>query len=271
MEEEKYDYGVKLFMVGESGSGKRQLLLRWAGADVNLHDYITTIGVDFRVKRMEVNTRPCKLLVWDSAGQERFRTITTGMYRGAHGLMMVYDITDEHTFLGLRARLTDLAANSKSHNLNVVLCGTNLENEGQRVVTHEQGAELCDEFKLDGFVEVNVQQDVNVEEAFLSLASAVVTRFTHGLTSEQMSAIDERRKRIRTRAAEVVDEHLTAHLYIDCLVDLCLAYVGHDVLVPTPEYNQEGAVSAGAGDVAVQRTSAPAPSTRGSKPSCSLQ
>lgn len=92
-----YDFLIKLLLIGDSGVGKSCCLLRFS-EDSFTPSFITTIGIDFKIRTIELDGKKVKLQIWDTAGQERFRTITTAYYRGAMGILLVYDVTDERSF-----------------------------------------------------------------------------------------------------------------------------------------------------------------------------
>ncbi len=94
-----YDHLIKLLIVGDY-SGKSSLLLRFTD-DVYSAPF-STIGIDFKLRTVEILNKRCKLQIWDTASGERFRTITTAYYRGAMGILLVYDVTDEQSFANIR-------------------------------------------------------------------------------------------------------------------------------------------------------------------------
>lgn len=89
-----YDYLIKAIVVGNSGVGKSSLIHRFAHRSFNPY-FVSTIGVDYEVKTIDVDGKRVKMQLWDCAGNERFRTITTSYYRGAHAVMLVFDVNDE--------------------------------------------------------------------------------------------------------------------------------------------------------------------------------
>jgi Ras-related protein Rab-8A len=97
-----YDYLIKLLIIGDQCAGKSHLLLRFTDDAYPLYPFISTIGIDFKIRTVEIDNKRCKLQIWDTAGAERFRTITTSYYRGAMGILLVYDITDEQSFANVR-------------------------------------------------------------------------------------------------------------------------------------------------------------------------
>lgn len=88
---------IKLLLIGDSGVGKSCCLLRFS-EDSFTPSFITTIGIDFKIRTIDLDGKRVKLQIWDTAGQERFRTITTAYYRGAMGILLVYDVTDRKSF-----------------------------------------------------------------------------------------------------------------------------------------------------------------------------
>merc|ERR1712099_175272 len=117
----EYDYLFKLLLIGDSGVGKSCLLLRFAD-DKWTDSYISTIGVDFKIRTIELDGKTIKLQIWDTAGQERFRTISSTYYRGAHGIIVVYDITNLDSFNNVRRWLTEIDKYARE-NVNKLLVG----------------------------------------------------------------------------------------------------------------------------------------------------
>lgn len=84
---------VKLIIIGDSGVGKTNVLMRFCDSEFK-ENYVATIGVDFKVKILQVEDKRIKLQIWDTAGQERFKNITQTYYKGAVGIILTYSVTD---------------------------------------------------------------------------------------------------------------------------------------------------------------------------------
>ena len=160
-------------MIGDSGVGKTCLLLRYAN-DSFSPTFITTIGIDFKIKNVEVDGKRIKLQIWDTAGQERFRTITTSYFRGAQGILLVYDVTDRRSFESIRNWISQIQQHADVH-VNKILVGNKCDMLDEKVVSTEEAQKLATEFNVD-FYECSAKNDINVEPCFLQVARAVQDR-----------------------------------------------------------------------------------------------
>lgn len=176
-----YDHLIKLLLIGDSGVGKSCLLLRFS-EDSFTPSFITTIGIDFKIRTIEIDGKRIKLQIWDTAGQERFRTITTVYYRGAMGILLVYDVTDQKSFDNVKTWFGNVEQHA-SEDVNKILIGNKCDYDDKRVVSMEQGQALADSLGIP-FVEASAKANINVEEAFLSLARQIMKRMLDSATQE---------------------------------------------------------------------------------------
>ena len=128
-----YDYLMKVLLIGDSGVGKTCLLLRFSD-DTFTPNFITTIGIDFKIRTIELEGKKVKLQIWDTAGQERFRTITTAYYRGAMGILLVYDVTDEKSFENIRHWMRNIEQHA-SDSVNKMIIGNKCDMLDRKVCT----------------------------------------------------------------------------------------------------------------------------------------
>lgn len=123
---------------------------------------------------MEVQEKIVKLQIWDTAGQERFRTITSSYYRGAHGIIVVYDITDEVSFASVKTWLNEIDRYA-SESVDKLLVGNKCDLEEERAVSQEQAKEFAESLKVN-FIETSAKASNNVEEAFMNMATTIMQR-----------------------------------------------------------------------------------------------
>ncbi|UZJ54671.1 hypothetical protein CBS101457_003991 [Exobasidium rhododendri] len=181
-----YDYLIKLLLIGDSGVGKSCLLLRFCD-DAWTPSFITTIGIDFKIRTIELDGKRIKLQIWDTAGQERFRTITTAYYRGAMGILLVYDVTDEKSFSNIRTWHSNIEQHA-SEGVSKILVGNKADWDEKRVVTVEQGQALADELGVR-YVETSAKANTQVEDAFFTLARDVKGRLIDTAAASGASAM----------------------------------------------------------------------------------
>ena len=166
-----YDYLFKYLIIGNSGVGKSCLLIRFTD-DKFEEGYVTTIGVDFKIKTLEIEGKSVKLQIWDTAGQERFRNIVSTYYKGGHGIMMVYDITDLESFRYLDSWLKEIEKNA-SKNVYKILVGNKNDMEKERKVSFEKGMKFADLHGMK-FFETSAKENKNVEEAFKEMTKDII-------------------------------------------------------------------------------------------------
>mmetsp|Transcript_100652 Transcript_100652/g.252335 ORF Transcript_100652/g.252335 Transcript_100652/m.252335 type:complete len:205 (-) Transcript_100652:81-695(-) len=169
----EYDYLFKLLLIGDSGVGKSCLLLRFAD-DTYTESYISTIGVDFKIRTLELDGKTVKLQIWDTAGQERFRTITSSYYRGAMGIIIVYDVTDKESFNHVVDWMKEIDKYA-SDQVNKLLIGNKSDLASKKVVQYDEAKEFADSIGVK-FMETSAKNSHNVEQAFQTMASEIKTR-----------------------------------------------------------------------------------------------
>jgi len=177
-----YDYLFILVLIGDSGVGKSCLLLRFAD-DKWTDSYISTIGVDFKIRTIELDSKTIKLQIWDTAGQERFRTISSTYYRGAHGIIVVYDVTNRTSFENVKRWLTEIDKYARE-GVNKLLVGNKADEASpddmaNRQVRQDEGkafAESCS--PPINFLETSAKTGKFVDTAFLMMAHDIKTKMT---------------------------------------------------------------------------------------------
>uniref|UniRef100_A0A8C1S1X4 small monomeric GTPase n=1 Tax=Cyprinus carpio TaxID=7962 RepID=A0A8C1S1X4_CYPCA len=175
-----YDYLFKLLLIGDSGVGKTCLLFRFSEDAFNT-TFISTIGIDFKIRTIELNEKKIKLQIWDTAGQERFRTITTAYYRGAMGIMLVYDITSEKSFENIKNWIRNIEEHASS-DVEKMILGNKCDMNDRRQVSKERGEKLAIDYGIK-FLETSAKTSINVEEAFFTLARDIMARLNRKMVS----------------------------------------------------------------------------------------
>ena len=170
MSSQKYNHLFKLLIVGESGVGKTCLLLRFTD-DSFTANHLTTIGIDFKIKIINIDNKLIKLQIWDTAGEERFRTITKTYYKGAHGIILTYDVTDINSFKNIRNWIKQIEQNAQN-NVCKVLVGNKCD-KSDRVVSFEDGKKLAQDYGME-FFETSAKSNINVSETFTFLTKEIL-------------------------------------------------------------------------------------------------
>lgn len=179
-----YDYLFKLLLIGDSGVGKSCILLRFAD-DTFSESYISTIGVDFKIRTLTINEKRVKLQIWDTAGQERFRTLTTAYYRSAHGIVLVYDVNDRETFFHVENWLQEVGRYA-SNDVHKILVGNKCDILDKREVQYETARVYAEKLQFS-FLESSAKDRTNVDKVFNIMASELI----NGLGETTDSVVEE--------------------------------------------------------------------------------
>ncbi|KAF5728516.1 ras-related protein RABB1c [Tripterygium wilfordii] len=165
-------------MRNAGGVGKSCLLLQFTDKRFQpVHDL--TIGVEFGARMITIDNKPIKLQIWDTAGQESFRSITRSYYRGAAGALLVYDITRRETFNHLASWLEDARQHANA-NMTIMLIGNKCDLAHRRAVSTEEGEQFAKENGLI-FMEASAKTAQNVEEAFIKTAATIYKKIQDGV------------------------------------------------------------------------------------------
>lgn len=162
---ENYDYLFKYVILGDSGVGKSSILMRYIDNKFT-EEHIYTIGCDFKVKTMNVHGESIRVQIWDTAGQQKFRTMAQMYYRNAKGVILVYDITDMESYENIVNWVEEVRKKAPV-GIPMILIGnkTDLDYEGKRRVTFEAGKIYAEALKIK-FIELSAKLGENIQEAF---------------------------------------------------------------------------------------------------------
>jgi len=163
----------KILLIGDLGVGKSCVILRYVEGDFP-GNIMSSIGVDFKTKQIDLDDRLIKLQIWDTAGHEKFRTITTSYYKSAHAIIILYDITQKASFDHIRNWITEIDKFGKQRVLKVIV-GNKLDMENNRKITKEAAENLALKYGIKLW-EVSAKDNTNIEEMFLDTIKTLLEK-----------------------------------------------------------------------------------------------
>jgi Ras-related protein Rab-1A len=173
----EYDYLFKLLIIGDSGAGKSAILHRYTDNAFS-DSFVSTIGVDFSINTVTLDGKTIKLQIWDTAGQERFRTITSSYYRGAHGIIIVYDITNRDSFDNIKIWLSECDRYAMD-NVPIILIGNKVDLFTRREVNHDDVEEFVEKYNNTNpdnkiqHIETSAKTSINISKCFSTMAQII--------------------------------------------------------------------------------------------------
>ena len=172
-----FDYLLKYIIIGDAAVGKSNLLLRYVHGQFK-PEYQLTIGVEFGAKNIEIDSKMFRIQIWDTAGQENFRSITRAYYKNSVCALVVYDISSRDSFNNVMSWIGD-CRNQSPKTIFIVLVGNKCDLEDKRQVTYEEGKELADKNELL-FFESSAKDGINVDDIFINSAKEISKKIEQG-------------------------------------------------------------------------------------------
>jgi len=162
---------LNILLIGDSTSGKTQLLLRYVD-EFFPEMHLATIGVEFKSKKIKLNDININLQIWDSVGQERFRSISKNLIINSNGLIFVYDIANKSSF-SLIKDIYENIKDIKPENVKVIIVGNNKEMENERQVSKDMVKSFCEKHNIES-IEVSSRLGTNVSKCFETLTKLII-------------------------------------------------------------------------------------------------
>ena len=173
---EKKEVLYKILLLGDSSVGKTCFLMRYT--DNTFQEiHMSTIGLDYKLKNVQLDDgKMVKIQIWDTAGQDRFRSITKNYYKGADGIILIYDITNKKSFENVRNWINQIKE-EVSEKVSIILVGNKIDDEEHRVVLTEDGEKIAKELGLM-FFECSAKSGVNIDSTFNELVKKTVENYS---------------------------------------------------------------------------------------------
>ncbi|KAG5859404.1 Rab GTPase [Encephalitozoon hellem] len=170
-------YLFKIILIGNSGVGKTCLMKRYTDETYSFTQS-STIGVDFKIKSLEAEGEKVKLQIWDTAGQERFRAIISNYYRGAHGIIIVFDMGSKESFDNLGDWLGEVRKNT-NENVEMIILGNKVDDKEKIVVTEEEVEKFLDENGIEksSFYMTSAKDNICVNDSFEYLTRRLIDKY----------------------------------------------------------------------------------------------
>ena len=173
MDAEFYDTQLKVIILGDQAVGKTCILVKYTDK-VFSASHIATIGIDFKTKTLCVENKVIRLQIWDTAGQERFRKLTQNYYKGAMGIILVFDCTKRSSFLNIKEWVESIKEHANS-NSTILLVANKTDMDSLREVSSEESRQLAEEMGVM-HIETSAKNGQNIQEAFQLLASEILSQ-----------------------------------------------------------------------------------------------
>jgi small GTP-binding protein len=166
-------FSPKILTLGETTVGKTSLLNKFTENTFSKTQF-ATIGIDYKLKKINIKGKTIELKIWDTAGQERYRNLTKQYYKGADGILLIFDLTKKETFLKINDWIDQLNSHFNQDEISIILIG-NKKDLSNREISYEEGNERGKDLNILYF-ETSAKTGENVNEAFNSLTNEILKK-----------------------------------------------------------------------------------------------
>ena len=176
IKEDYFDEKIKIMIIGETKVGKTSLISRYCKGDFSGGEYLSTIGIDFQIKNLKINSKKIRLQIWDTAGEERFRNIAKNYFQSSDGFLVVYDISNIESFETLDYWIEEIKSNSQELS-QVILVGNKCDIIDERKIKTDDGKAYAKKKNIK-FFEVSAKEGTNVNQVFESLVKNILKYYS---------------------------------------------------------------------------------------------
>ncbi len=195
----EYDYLFKIIVIGDSCVGKSSILLRFTDNDFT-ESFISTIGIDFKIKTINIDNKIIKLQIWDTAGQERFKTITSSYYRGANGIIIVYDVTNRKSYTNIIKWLGEIEKYTRNDTITLIV-GNKCDLESTRVVEYKEAYEFANQFCIP-YTETSAKTSINITNVFTTMSSEITKYIENDAINRKINKVTITNKKVNDNNCE---------------------------------------------------------------------
>ena len=188
---EEYEMMIKVILIGDSGVGKTNIMSKFLKNQF-LEDSKATVGVEFGSKLFIQQGHKIKAQIWDTAGQEKYKSITSAYYKGSKGALVIYDITQKETFANIEKWVNDLKCKGDPK-ITIIIIGNKSDLEEKRQISKEQGEEKAKSFGC-AFLETSAFSGDNIEKAFEMMVKEIYDKFTSDIGGDDEEELDSNEK-----------------------------------------------------------------------------
>ena len=188
-EEEEEDITINIMTLGNSSVGKTSYIIKYTD-NYFREIYLSTIGIDRKVKSIKLNNKNIKLIFHDTTGQERFKSLSFNIIKNADGVILMYDITNKESFESIPEWIKNVTE-SKGNDFPKILLGNKIDKENKRILSYEEGNKIAKDFDID-FFETSVKEGINIDESCKALVEKILINLKNKEKKNNISLNDGR-------------------------------------------------------------------------------